>query len=55
MKHINVGLKSEIFGYLGIIDSELFPVHRLAPKFSKVFVLLENPEFRDFLIVLYIR
>ena len=27
----NVGLKSEIFGYLGIIDSELFPVHGLSP------------------------
>ena len=32
MKRINVGLKSEIFGYLRKIDSELF-VHGLSHKF----------------------
>ena len=49
------GVKSEMFGYLRIIDGRYYQSSDFLLNFSKVFVLLENPEFRNFLIVLYRR
>jgi len=49
MKRINVELKSEIFGYLWIIDSELFPVHGLSPKFFESICSLRKSRISRFL------
>ena len=49
MKRINVGFKSEIFGYLRIIDSELFPVHGLSPKFFESICSLKKSRISRFL------
>ena len=54
-KRKKVVLKSEMFGYLRIIDGRYYQSSDFLLNFSKVFVLLENPEFRNFLIVLYRR
>ena len=50
-----VVLKSEIFGYLWIIDWRYYQSSDFLLNVSKVFVLLENQEFQNFLIVLYKR
>ena len=55
IKRKKVVLKSEIFGYLWIIDWRYYQSSDFLLIFSKVFVLLENQEFRNFLIVLYKR
>ena len=55
IKRKKVVLKSEIFGYLWIIDWRYYQSSDFLLNFSKVFVLLENQEFRNFLIVLYKR
>ena len=44
-----MGLKSEIFGYLRIIDSELFPVHGLSLKFFESICSLRRPRISRFL------
>ena len=53
IKRTKVVLKSEMFGYLRIIDRRFYQSSDFLLNFSKVFVLLENPEFRNFLKVLY--
>ena len=55
IKRKKVVLKSEMFGYLRIIDGRYYQSSDFLLNFSKVFVLLENPEFRNLLIVLYRR
>ena len=52
-KEKKVMLKREMFGYLRVIDRRYYQSSDFLLNFSKVFVLLENPEFRNFLIVLY--
>ena len=47
------GVEKEMFGYLQIIDRSYYQSSDFLLNFSKVFVLLENPEFRNFLIALY--
>ena len=49
------GVKGQMFGYLRIIDGRYYQSSDFLLNFSKVFVLLDNPEFRNFLIVLYRR
>ena len=51
IKRKKVVLKSEMFGYLRIIDRRYYQSSDFLLNFSKVFVLLENPEFRHFLVV----
>ena len=55
IKRKKVVLKSEMFGYPRIIDGRYYQSSDFLLNFSKVFVLLENPEFRNLLIVLYRR
>ena len=54
-KRTKVVLKSEMFGYLRIVDRRYYQSLGFLLIFLKVFVLLENSEFRNFLIVLYKR
>ena len=48
------GVQSEMFGYLQILDRRYYRSSDFLLNFSKVFVLLKSPEFRNFLIVLCI-
>ena len=47
------GVQSEMFGYLQILDRRYCRSSDFLLNFSKVFVLLKSPEFRNFLIVLW--
>ena len=55
IKRTKVVLKSEMFGYLRIIDRSYYQSSDFLLNFSKVFVRIENPEFRNFFTVLYKR
>ena len=54
-KRTKVVSKREMFGYLRIVDRRYYQSSGFLLIFLKVFVVLENPEFRNFLIVLYKR